>query len=86
MTPLDNQVAMRQMSEAYAELGSRVPAFDADKASQHIDEEYAEYPKLVTLGGDHSVALPALRALHELYQKPIAVVHFDAHCDVGKNP
>ncbi|KEQ66098.1 agmatinase, mitochondrial precursor [Aureobasidium melanogenum CBS 110374] len=85
VTPLDNQVAMRQMSEAYAELGSRVPAFDADKASQHIDEEYAEYPKLVTLGGDHSVALPALRALHELYQKPIAVVHFDAHCDANYN-
>lgn len=65
------------------ELGSRVPAFDAEKTRDGVDEEYARYPKLVTLGGDHSVALPALRALHELYQKPIAVVHFDAHCDVS---
>ncbi|KAJ5567133.1 hypothetical protein N7535_006439 [Penicillium sp. DV-2018c] len=41
----------------------------------------ASHPKLVTLGGDHSVALPALRALHTIYQKPITVLHFDAHLD-----
>lgn len=38
-------------------------------------------PKLVTLGGDHSVALPALRALYKIYNKPITVIHFDAHLD-----
>jgi len=81
VTPLDNQVALRQLSEAFLELGSRVPAFDAGKVSQEVDKEYIKFPKLVTLGGDHSVALPALRALYELYQTPIAVVHFDAHCD-----
>lgn len=68
------------------ELGSRDPAFDAGKAHGDVDEGFARYPKLITLGGDHSIALPALRALHELYQKPIAVVHFDAHCDVGTYP
>ncbi len=36
--------------------------------------------KLVTLGGDHTIALPLLRVLHELHG-PIAVVHFDAHLD-----
>lgn len=40
------------------------------------------YPKLVIVGRDHSVALPALRAVFEIYQRPIAVVHFDAHLDV----
>lgn len=68
------------------ELGSRMPAFDVDKARDGVDEEYARYPKLVILGGDHSVALAALRALHELYREPIAVAHFDAHCDVGIVP
>ncbi|EEY22591.1 agmatinase [Verticillium alfalfae VaMs.102] len=38
-------------------------------------------PKLMTLGGDHSLALPALRALREIYGQPIRVLHFDAHLD-----
>ncbi|THY76085.1 Arginase/deacetylase [Aureobasidium pullulans] len=81
VTPLDNQVALSQLSEAYVELGSRLSAFNAGRAKDEVDEEYVRYPKLVTLGGDHSVALPALRALFEIYRRPIAVVHFDAHLD-----
>jgi agmatinase len=38
-------------------------------------------PKLVTLGGDHSLALAALRGLNEVYKEPITVLHFDAHLD-----
>ncbi|THV69945.1 Arginase/deacetylase [Aureobasidium pullulans] len=81
VTALDNQVALSQLSEAYVELGSRLSAFNAGRAKDEVDEEYVRYPKLVTLGGDHSVALPALRALFEIYRRPIAVVHFDAHLD-----
>ena len=36
--------------------------------------------KLMTIGGDHTIALPLLRALHAIHG-PIAVVHFDAHLD-----
>ncbi|MDT0302667.1 agmatinase [Streptomonospora wellingtoniae] len=36
--------------------------------------------RLVTLGGDHTVALPLLRALHRRHG-PIALLHFDAHLD-----
>lgn len=32
------------------------------------------------LGGDHTIALPSLRALHAAHG-PIAVLHFDAHLD-----
>src|SRR6476620_4997933 len=35
--------------------------------------------RLLVLGGDHTVALPLLRALGS--NQPIAVVHFDAHLD-----
>lgn len=35
---------------------------------------------LVTLGGDHSITLPLLRA-HAKKYGPVAVVHFDAHPD-----
>lgn len=36
--------------------------------------------RVVTLGGDHTLALPALRALSRRHG-PLAVVHFDAHLD-----
>jgi agmatinase len=34
----------------------------------------------MTIGGDHTIALPLLRVMHEMHG-PIAVVHFDAHLD-----
>lgn len=36
---------------------------------------------MVWLGGDHSVTLSLLRALHKVHGRPLAIVHFDAHCD-----
>jgi agmatinase len=36
--------------------------------------------RLLTIGGDHTIALPLLRALHAQHG-PVAVVHFDAHLD-----
>ena len=36
--------------------------------------------KLVSLGGDHTIALPLLRAVARKYG-PVALVHFDAHLD-----
>jgi agmatinase len=68
ITPVDNAVALAQMTAAFTELGSR-PAVRATR------------PKLITLGGDHSLALPALRALKEIYGRPLRVLHFDAHLD-----
>ena len=35
---------------------------------------------VVALGGDHTIALPLLRAAHARYG-PLALVHFDAHLD-----
>ncbi|HEV7172786.1 agmatinase [Pedococcus sp.] len=40
----------------------------------------ASGPKLLTLGGDHTIALPLLRAMAERHG-PVAVLHFDAHLD-----
>ncbi|KAL1880663.1 hypothetical protein Daus18300_001275 [Diaporthe australafricana] len=70
IVPVDNAVAIRQMTEAFTELGSRRPL-----------SPLLEKPKLITLGGDHSLALPALRALNKIYGKPLRVLHFDAHLD-----
>jgi agmatinase len=35
---------------------------------------------VLCLGGDHTIALPALRAFHAVHG-PLALVHFDAHLD-----
>ncbi|RYO81281.1 hypothetical protein DL764_009790 [Monosporascus ibericus] len=74
VTPMDNAVALRQMTAAFEELGTRDPA---SSASAYLQQR----PRLVTLGGDHSLALPALRALRRIHGRPLRVLHFDAHLD-----
>ncbi len=36
---------------------------------------------MLWLGGDHSITLPLLRAYRAQAGRPLALVHFDAHCD-----
>lgn len=64
VTPMDNNLALTQMTKAFEELLLR----------------RASFPRLVALGGDHSILLPHLRALSKIHGK-VAVVHFDAHLD-----
>ncbi|MGL4234183.1 MAG: agmatinase [Casimicrobium sp.] len=40
---------------------------------------------MLWLGGDHSITLPLLRAYRKHFGKPLALVHFDAHCDTWKD-
>ena len=37
------------------------------------------------LGGDHSITLPLLRAYKAHFGQPLAVIHFDAHCDTWED-
>jgi len=61
-----------------------VNPFSIDEAVQQIeaglDELLAQGLKLVTLGGDHTIAYPTLKSLHKVHG-PITVIHFDAHLD-----
>jgi agmatinase len=73
--------AAQQVVDA-GDLG--VNPFDIDEAIHQIEGgarallERAD--RLVTLGGDHTIALPLLRAIAAKHG-PVAVVHFDAHLD-----
>ncbi|KAG6001043.1 hypothetical protein E4U43_001431 [Claviceps pusilla] len=67
ITPFDNDIAREQMTQAFKALG-------AAPASSSLSRGR---PKLVTLGGDHSLSLPALRALRDVYGQPVRVLHFD---------
>jgi agmatinase len=44
------------------------------------DEALEAAPRLVAIGGDHTVALPLLRAVNRRHGS-VALVHFDAHLD-----
>jgi agmatinase len=37
--------------------------------------------RMLWLGGDHSITLPLLREYRRHLGQPLAVIHFDAHCD-----
>lgn len=58
--------------------------FDIVEAITTIEREagalFAQAQHVVTLGGDHTISLPLLRAAHAVHG-PIALVHFDAHLD-----
>ncbi|HUZ51181.1 MAG TPA: agmatinase [Streptosporangiaceae bacterium] len=61
-----------------------VSPFSIDEAISAIEREaralLERVPHLLTLGGDHTIALPLLRAFAAAHG-PVAVVHFDAHLD-----
>lgn len=63
-----------------------VNAFSLEKSidiiEQFYDEVLATGAKTVSMGGDHTVALPILRAQHKVHG-PVALVHVDAHADVN---
>jgi agmatinase len=46
-----------------------------------IEQQAAAFGHLVALGGEHGITLPLLRALARRVGGPLALVHFDAHCD-----
>ncbi|AXG80865.1 agmatinase [Streptomyces paludis] len=58
--------------------------FDINEAVETIEHAAGELiatgARPVTIGGDHTIALPLLRALSREHG-PIAVLHFDAHLD-----
>lgn len=71
VTPMDNTLAFKQLDMAFEELVHSRKSKDG------------KMPRYVALGGDHSIILPHLRALHSAYG-PINVIHFDAHLDTWK--
>lgn len=58
--------------------------FDIDEAlrqvADHAGELVSDRRRLITIGGDHTVALAALRAVVRTHG-PVAVMHLDAHLD-----
>jgi agmatinase len=61
-----------------------VNPFNLDEAIRDIEYGsralHERAKRILTIGGDHTIALPLLRTMHAKHG-PISVVHFDAHLD-----
>ena len=59
--------------------------FDINEAIKQIengaDDLLSKAGSIVTIGGDHTIALPLLRSINKKVGSPVALVHFDAHLD-----
>jgi len=47
----------------------------------HARTILASGARMLTFGGDHYITYPLLRAHAEKFGQPLALIHFDAHCD-----
>jgi agmatinase/guanidinopropionase len=51
------------------------------KIESQADRVFSEGKKLLSVGGDHSITLPLLRAARKRVKAPLSLIHFDAHLD-----
>jgi guanidinobutyrase len=70
-----------------ADLGDvPINTFNLEKSvaiiEAHFDRVLAAGTIPLTMGGDHTIALPILRALHRKHG-PVGLVHVDAHADIN---
>ncbi|KAI1077413.1 arginase family protein [Whalleya microplaca] len=70
LTWLDSNFALAQLSKAHKVVSGR-------RAS---NESYSVTPRIITLGGDHTTTLPALRSTYKRWGQ-VSVIHFDSHID-----
>ncbi|KAG2736517.1 hypothetical protein G9P44_000607 [Scheffersomyces stipitis] len=68
MSPFDNRIALNQLYR-----GQRV--IHRHKTNINL------VPKIITLGGDHTITLMALKSVSEQIGKPVQIIHFDSHID-----
>lgn len=69
LTFLDNTAALKQLDKSHKVVSSR----KAKTAG-------VETPRIITLGGDHTTTLPALRSTYKHFGA-VSVIHFDSHID-----
>ena len=62
-------------------LDTHNPLSIVDSIVQHAQTILASGARMLTLGGDHFITYPLLKAHAQVYGAPLSLVHFDAHCD-----
>ena len=67
---LDNRAAIKILDHAHRLVSQRATS----------DQKKGEIPRIVTLGGDHTTTLSALRSVKNRWGA-VSVIHFDSHID-----
>jgi len=86
VTPYDNARAIQQIEDGHKELLHRTPysALGNDPLTGEplvpLSIDGKHHPRVITLGGDHTIVLPLLRSIYSAYGA-ISVIHFDSHLD-----
>ncbi|KAI5859747.1 Arginase/deacetylase [Durotheca rogersii] len=81
VTSYDNTWALKQIEEGHYRILSRAPKTNADKPGPSKNGK--TLPRVITLGGDHTITLPLLRSINRAYG-PVSVIHFDSHLDTWR--
>ena len=79
-------------SNLYAENGTSISDLHLEDAGDHEIENYLEIEqitsgilkgtsRILTLGGDHSITYPVVKAMHGYYPQ-MDILHIDAHADL----
>ncbi|KAK1624023.1 Ureohydrolase [Colletotrichum phormii] len=70
LTWLDNTASLKLLDKAHTVISGR-PAANSSVSTT---------PRILTLGGDHTTTLSALRSTYQRWG-PVSVIHFDSHID-----
>ncbi|KAF2233228.1 Arginase/deacetylase [Viridothelium virens] len=81
VTSYDNAYALKQIEEGHHYILSRPPHTDSKQPGP--SKKGKTLPRVITLGGDHTITLPLLRSMNREYG-PITVIHFDSHLDTWR--
>ena len=76
--PFD-KLAVVDYGDSYFDFGR--PETVPDAITAHAKEIISQGPGLLTIGGDHFVTYPLLKAHAEKHGAPLSLLHFDAHSD-----
>jgi len=76
--PFD-KVAVIDYGDCFFDFGR--PETVPDAIEQHAFDIIDQGPALLTLGGDHFITYPLLKAHAKKHGSPLSLLHFDAHSD-----
>ncbi|MDH3747918.1 MAG: agmatinase [Gammaproteobacteria bacterium] len=80
--PFD-KLAVVDSGDCFFDFGG--PADVPAKIEKHAFGIIDQGPGLLSLGGDHFIAYPLLKAHAKKFGKPLTLLHFDAHSDTWKD-
>lgn len=82
MTPFDNRIALNQLYRGQRLIHRySTPRQQNETGIPNDSTHWGNRPRIITLGGDHTVSLLTIKSAFETFGKPITVLHFDSHID-----